>query len=91
MIDQDKLEALRREYEEKLLRMQSPGQAEAMHRLMDASEDEIRQFLGAYYDSPEGRAALGQKSKGRWESWSVVRAPPSNVVRNSTSRSRRTV
>lgn len=64
MIDQDKLEALRREYEEKLLRMQSPRQAKAMHRLMNASEDEIRQFLGEYYDSPEGRTALGQESKG---------------------------
>lgn len=64
MTDQNELEALRREYEEKLLRMQSPRQAEAMHRLMNASEEEIRQFLDGYYDSPEGRAALGQEPKG---------------------------
>jgi hypothetical protein len=64
MTDQDKLETLRREYEEKLLRMQSPQQAKAMRRLMDASEDEIRQFLDEYYDSPEGRTALGQEPKG---------------------------
>lgn len=64
MIDQDKLEALRREYEEKLRKMQQPCQARAMNSLMDASEDEIRQFLGEYYDSPDGRRALGQESKG---------------------------
>lgn len=63
MIDQDKLEALRREYEEKLLRMQSPRQAKAMRQLMDASEDEIRQFLDGYYDSPEGRKAQGLEQK----------------------------
>jgi len=64
MTDQDKLETLRREYEEKLLSMQSPPQAKAMRRLMDASEDEIRQFLDGYYDSPEGRATLGLEPQG---------------------------
>lgn len=59
MIDQDKLEALRQAYEEQLRKMQQPCQARAMNRLMDASENEIRQFLGEYYDSPEGRKALG--------------------------------
>lgn len=63
MTDQDKLETLRGEYEEKLLRMQSPQQAKAMRRLMDASEDEIRQFLDGYYDSPEGRTVLGLEPK----------------------------
>lgn len=64
MTDQDRLEALRLEYEEKLLRMQSPQQAKAMRRLMTLSEDEIRQFLDGYYDSPEGRKALAQEPKG---------------------------
>lgn len=64
MTDQDKLQALRREYEEKLLRMQSPQQAEAMRRLMTLSEEEIQQFLDGYYDSPEGRTALGHAPKG---------------------------
>lgn len=64
MIDQNELEALRREYEEKLLRMQLPQQAKAMRRLMDASEDEIRQFLDGYYDNPEGRATLGLEPQG---------------------------
>lgn len=64
MINQDKIEALRQEYEEKLLRMQSPQQAKAMRRLMTLSEDEIRQFLDGYYDSPEGRKSLGHEQKG---------------------------
>lgn len=64
MTDQDKLEALRREYEEKLLRMQSPPQAKAMRRLMNASEEEIQQFLNGYYDCPEGRTTQGQEPKG---------------------------
>lgn len=64
MIDQAKIEALRQVYEEQLRKMQLPRQARAMDRLMNASEDEIRQFLDEYYDSPEGRAALGQESKG---------------------------
>lgn len=58
MIDQAKIEALRQKYEEQLRKMQSPRQDKAMNRLMDASEDEIRHFLGEYYDSPEGRKAL---------------------------------
>ncbi len=64
MINQEKIETLRQEYEEKLLRMQSPQQAKAMRRLMDASEDEMRQFLDGYYDNPEGRATLGLEPQG---------------------------
>ncbi len=61
MTDQDKLQALRREYEEKLRKMQTPLQAKMMNRLMNASEEEIQRFLDGYYDSPEGRQALGLK------------------------------
>lgn len=63
MINQEKIETLRQEYEEKLLRMQSPQQAKAMRRLMTLSEDEIRQFLDGYYDSPEARTTLAQEPK----------------------------
>lgn len=63
MIDQDKLEAVRQEYEAMLLRMQQPQQSEAMNRLMDASEDEIRRELDKYYGSPEGQRALAPKLK----------------------------
>lgn len=64
MTDQDKLEELRQEYEEKVHTMQSPRQVKAMNRLMNASEEEIQQFLDGHYDSPEGRIALGQAPKG---------------------------
>jgi site-specific recombinase XerD len=63
MIDQDKIETLRQAYEKQLRKMQQPCQARAMNGLMDASEDEIRQFLGEYYDSPEGRKAQGLETK----------------------------
>lgn len=64
MTYQNEPEALRQEYEEKLRKMQSPLQARMMKRLMNASEEEIRQFLDGYYDSPEGRKALGHEPKG---------------------------
>lgn len=64
MINQEKLEALRDEYEEKLRNMQQPHQTKAMNGLMNAPEDEVRQFLDGYYDRLEGRTALGQAPKG---------------------------
>ncbi len=64
MIDQDKLEAIRRQYEAMLLRMQKPQQAKVMNRLMNASEDQIRQELDKYYGSPERGKALAPQLKG---------------------------
>lgn len=60
MIDQGKLETVRQACEAMMLRMQKPRQAKAMKRLMNTSEDEIRQELDNYYGSLERNSDRGE-------------------------------
>lgn len=49
-IDPSSLDALQKEFDETLARMQSAQQAAAMNRLMDADEEDINRFLAEHYD-----------------------------------------
>ena len=60
MVDEEKIEQVRREFQAKLARMQRPEQTQVMDRLMNLPDDEIRHVLDAYYNSPAGQADLGK-------------------------------
>lgn len=84
-VDLSSLEALQKEFDDKVARMQSAQQGVAMNRLMDADEEDINQFLNQHYDQnpvppmtkPIEAFAVGTKR--------VARPKPFNMISVATS------